>query len=209
MKSFSDKLQLIKHLLVTCLLREYDSKAGMEKEVKEQINKETKQQQLLTVTGPIANVKAIWDADGRDGEEEEESGADARAGVVADGQPQSSVTSCKKQKLSTMPKTKAATTSTLTEPVVTKVKSTLTPAEPIYSLDTTSTSTSDCCTRRLEQINKAEVTCLPKNCVLQKVLHLQSFAKVSKALLYFTFIFPTLVHKHMQFFAHIQMYTSI
>lgn len=176
MKSFSDKLQLIKHLLVTCLLREYDNKGEATNKGKEQINKEAKQQ-LLSSTASTADDGKVRDGDG--------SRFGTSAGVGA-GQPQSSVTSCKKQKLSAIPKPKTTPTSTnttiLTETEVTKVKSTLTLAEPIFSNVTTLTSTSDCNIRFLEQLNKAEVTCLPKNCVLQKILNLQSLAKVSKAL---------------------------
>ncbi|XP_037805375.1 inositol-pentakisphosphate 2-kinase [Lucilia sericata] len=168
----SDKLQLIKHLLVTCLLREYEGKVEAKFGEKKQTNKETKQEQIHASTASVAAVK--------EGEAEgDEYGAAICAGVV-DGQPQSSVTSCKKQKLNTMPKTTvAASTTTLTETEVTKVKSTLTSAKPIFTMDTTSTSSSDYSTRCLEQINKAEVTCLPKNCVLQKILHLQSLAKIN------------------------------
>ncbi|XP_065366999.1 inositol-pentakisphosphate 2-kinase [Calliphora vicina] len=180
----SDKLQLIKHLVVTCLLREYEGKAEANNEGKKQINKETKQE-LHASTASMAGVEgAGGEVEGGDGDGGSRAGDENSAGTsgagVVDGQPQSSVTSCKKQKLNTMPKTTvAATTTTLTETEVTKVKSTLTSAGPIYTMDTTSTSTSDNSTRCLEQINKAEVTCLPKNCVLQKILHLQTLAKIN------------------------------
>lgn len=171
--------------MVTCLLREYDDKGKANVEVeKKQINKESKLQ-LHTNIVTSADVEYKSGVSGR-----------SCAGVT-DGQPQSSVTSCKKQKLNTIPETAAVdvaastttriTTTTRTETEVTKVKSTLTSAEePVFTMDTTSTSSSDYSTRCLEQINKAEVTCLPKNCVLQKILHLQLLAKVSKALLLYS-----------------------
>lgn len=160
MKSFSDKLQLIKHLLVTCLLREYGKTetecASEDVEVKQRGNKETEQRK--------------------------HGDAAADDGSVGDGQPQSSVTPCKKQKINTL------RTTAIMETEVTKVKTTLATTIPTSSAINTLTrpTTATYSAVSVKQINKAEVPCLPKNCVLQTILHLQLLAKVSKALPFFS-----------------------
>ncbi|KAM7344377.1 inositol phosphate kinase 1 isoform 2-T9 [Cochliomyia hominivorax] len=171
----SDKLQLIKHLLVTCLLREYDGKGETNDEKEWNINKESKNQQHTNIAS-TTTVKRIDRIVGY-------SDGDGTGTCVADGQPQSSVTFCKKKKTNAMSNTISAikTTTSLTETEVTEVKSTLTSANPFFTIDIDPTSTSDNITTEqcLEQIKKTEMTYLPKNCVLQKILHLQSLAKVN------------------------------
>ena len=182
-------------MLVTCLLREYSNERH--ETYAESKQHSTTAQETATNATTIAREIDLGMADVGTKAKADAACVDVAAGSVA-GQPQSSVTSCKKQKFNTMPKTtntftstttttttttttpNATATTTITETEVTTVKSTMTLAKPISAASIPHTSPPSHNTPRLEQINKPEVTCLPRNCVLQKILNLQLLAKVSK-----------------------------
>uniref|UniRef100_A0A1I8Q5N4 inositol-pentakisphosphate 2-kinase n=1 Tax=Stomoxys calcitrans TaxID=35570 RepID=A0A1I8Q5N4_STOCA len=206
----SEKLQLIKHLLVTSLLKDYGEK---EQSMQRQIaNKEA------IVCGKDEMSKAHKEVKASAADEKSDSSIQTHGTQrrCVDGKPHIHVMPSKEQKVNISKVTTApmamatATTTPETEAelVVTKVNTTFTnAANTIKSSHPTATTASNilvrplrgdhsslphgssyCCTASfgtdvsLGQMLAPEMLNLPKNCVLQKILHLQLLAKVSKAL---------------------------
>lgn len=121
--------------------------------------------------------------------------ADEVVVVGVDGQPHSSVVEGSKDQATKMAKSKTTPkTETETKASNSKKKQemqaaslavemkmeNLTPAaRGTTPMTTTTTVTKTAAPSTRAQVNEAELQCLPKNCILQKVLHLQLLVKVS------------------------------
>lgn len=163
MKFFSDKLQIIKHLLVTCLLRDYSQEITPTKDDSSKAN-------TITVSGVDA------------------------ATIASQLHSTATLTDCRtmfkcenliKQRLQerTTNANTITTTTTTTTLLPTNITSSSMSTEQTASTATTATTISFSVSPEQHQNdNQTEMLCLPKNCILQKILHLQLLAKVSKAL---------------------------
>uniref|UniRef100_A0A1A9WMS2 Inositol-pentakisphosphate 2-kinase n=1 Tax=Glossina brevipalpis TaxID=37001 RepID=A0A1A9WMS2_9MUSC len=164
----SDKLQIIKHLLVTCLLRDYSQEIVPTKDDNSKAN-------TITVSGIDAAVVAA---------------ATATATATATGQLHSSatLTDCQtmlecetfiKQRLQTrITNAKTITTTTISTLLPTIATSSSMAKEETASTATTATTISFAASLGQHQNdNQTEMPSLPKDCILQKILHLQLLAK--------------------------------
>lgn len=216
LKFSSEIMALIKHLLVACLLREYqceEQQEGRAEEPKlaknvaafgESASKRcgTETKAILKATTEIgaanADAAAAWQVEKEKDKElgqvkEPEPGIVECVKAVA-GQPQRRSTSAAAVEKATQRYTKrcrmaaAATTETGTTTTAAAGQTTIAPTSvstnvAMATAATTPTETETLATSSSSpsqaELSKAEIFHLPKNCVLQKILHLQLLVKVS------------------------------
>lgn len=212
LKFSSEIMALIKHLLVACLLREYQCEEQQEGKAEEpklaknvaafgesaskRCGSETKAILKATTEIGAANA-AAWQVKEEEDEEleqvkEPEPGIVECVKAVA-GQPQRRSTSAAAVEKATQRYTKrcrmAAATETGTTTTAVAGQTTIAPTsvstnvamatEATTPTETETLATSSSSSPSQAELSKAEIFHLPKNCVLQKILHLQLLVKVS------------------------------
>lgn len=213
LKFSSEIMALIKHLLVACLLREYQCEEQQEGRAEEpklaknvaafgesaskRCGSETKAILKATTEIGAANAAAAWQVKEEEDKElgqvkEPEPGIVECVKAVA-GQPQRRSTSAAAVEKATQRYTKrcrmaAATTETGTTTTAagqttiapTSVSTNVAMATAATTPTETETlATSSSSSPSQAELSKTEIFHLPKNCVLQKILHLQLLVKVS------------------------------
>lgn len=224
LKFSSEIMALIKHLLVACLLREYQCEEQQEGKAEEpklaknvaafgesaskRCGTETKAILKATTEIGAANAAAVADAAAawqvkEEEDEKQEQVKEPEPGIVecvkaVAGQPQRRSTSAAAVEKATQRYTKRcrmAAAATTTEAVAAETTTTAVAGQTtiaptsvstnvaMATAATTPTETETLATSSSSpsqaELSKAEIFHLPKNCVLQKILHLQLLVKVS------------------------------
>lgn len=217
LKFSSEIMALIKHLLVACLLREYQCEEQQVERAEEPklaknvaafgesaskrcgsetkaILKATTEIGAANAAAAVADAAAAWQVE----EEKLEQVKEPEPGIVecvkaVAGQPQRRSTSAAAVEKATQRYTKrcrmaAATTETGTTTTASAGQTTIAPTSvstnvAMATAASTPTETETLATSSSSpsqaELSKAEIFHLPKNCVLQKILHLQLLVKVS------------------------------
>lgn len=214
LKFSSEIMALIKHLLVACLLREYQCEEQQEGKAEEPklaknvaafgesaskrcgsetkaILKATTEIGAANAAAAVADAAAAWQVE-EEKDEKLEQVKEPEPGIVecvkaVAGQPQRRSTSAAAVEKATQRYTKrcrmaaAATTTEAGQTTIapTSVSTNVAMATAATTPTETETLATSSSSPSQAELSKAEIFHLPKNCVLQKILHLQLLVKVS------------------------------